>query len=50
METFKIKSEDEGKVFIVRPLLNAKNLKENILSYKNKIWYQFFSKYSTQTS
>jgi hypothetical protein len=31
---FKIKSSDNGKVFIVRPLLNAKNLKENILSYK----------------
>lgn len=34
MEIFKIKLEDKGKVFIVRPLPNAKNLKENILSYK----------------
>jgi hypothetical protein len=34
MEVFKIKTEDEGKVFIIRPLLNAKNLKENITSYK----------------
>ena len=41
METFKIKSEDEGKVFIVRPLLNAKNLKENIVSYKIRFGINF---------
>lgn len=38
MEIFKIKPEDKGKVFIVRPLLNAKGMKnskqEHILSYK----------------
>ncbi len=38
MEIFKIKPEDKGKVFIVRPLPNAKGMKngkqEHILSYK----------------
>jgi len=37
MEIFKIKPEDEGKIFIVRPLLNNKRLntlKDNIVSYK----------------
>ena len=42
METFKIKTEDEGKVFIVRPLLNAKNLKENKVSYKIRFGINFF--------
>jgi hypothetical protein len=41
METFKIKTEDEGKVFIIRPLLNAKNLKENIVSYKIRFGINF---------
>lgn len=39
MEIFKIKPEDKGKVFIVRPLPNAKGMKngkqEHILSYKS---------------
>jgi len=34
MEVFKIKIEDEGKVFIIRPLPNAKNFGQNITSYK----------------
>jgi len=33
-EIYKIKKEDKGKTIVVRPLLNAKNLKKNILSYK----------------
>jgi hypothetical protein len=41
MEVFKIKTEDEGKVFIIRPLLNAKNLKENITSYKIRFGINF---------
>ena len=34
MEIFKIKKENEGEVFIIRPLLNVKNIRENITSYK----------------
>ena len=41
MKTFKLKTEDNGKVFIVRPLLNAKNLKENKVSYKIRFGINF---------
>jgi hypothetical protein len=41
MEVFKIKTEDVGKVFIIRPLLNVKNLKENITSYKIRFGINF---------
>jgi len=34
MEIFKLKTEHDGEVFIIRPLLNIKNLKESIVSYK----------------
>lgn len=34
MEVFKLTKNDIGKTFIIRPLLNAKNLKENILGFK----------------
>lgn len=41
METFKIKIEDEDKSFIIRPLPNVKNLKENIVSYKTRFGINF---------
>jgi hypothetical protein len=41
MEVFKIKTEDEGKVFIIRPLLNAKNINDSITKYKIRFGMNF---------
>lgn len=41
MKIFKISKKDNGSVIIIRPLLNAKNLEENIVSYKIRFGINF---------
>ncbi len=48
MDIFKITTKDEGKVFIIRPLPNIKNIQKSIVSYKtyfNKVEYRWDYRY-----